>query len=168
MLERCFELQDALAILEIDRVLDPSPDELELHRAGLAEARRNRVELIAGSTARLMARMDAAAGTANAQVLLHSSTASSAVRSSNQVSRDVGDFQGRLGMGGDVKQVATRRWTVAAADAGGKALNTGAIGVAAAKDLSAKAGRAAGATTGRLTRAARDRAPRTLRGRDKS
>ena len=113
-----------------------------------------------------MARMDAAAGTANAQVLLHPATAPSAVRSSNQVARDVGEFQGRLGMGGEVREVATRRWTVAAADAGGKALNTGATGVVAAKDLGAKAGRAAGATTGKLTRAARDRAPHPLRRRD--
>jgi hypothetical protein len=35
VLARCFQLQDALAVLELDRVLDASPDELDQHRLGL-------------------------------------------------------------------------------------------------------------------------------------
>ena len=71
VLARCFQLQDAIAVLELDRVLDASPEELDGHRLGLRAARQNRLELISRSTERLMARMDAAAGTANTKVLLH-------------------------------------------------------------------------------------------------
>lgn len=34
VLARCFQLQDAIAILELDRVLDATPDELDRHRLG--------------------------------------------------------------------------------------------------------------------------------------
>ena len=70
VLARCFQLQDAIAVLELDRVLDASPDELDRHRLALRTARDNRMVLISRSTAGLMARMDAAAGTANSKVLL--------------------------------------------------------------------------------------------------
>ena len=63
VLARCFQLQDAIAVLELDRVLDASPEELDRHRLALRAARQNRLELISRSTERLMARMDAAAGT---------------------------------------------------------------------------------------------------------
>ena len=36
VLARCFQLQDAIAVLELDRVLDASPDELDGHRLGTA------------------------------------------------------------------------------------------------------------------------------------
>src|SRR5690606_8763223 len=50
VLARCFQLQEATAILELDRVFDAAPDELERHRLGLRTARQNRIELIARST----------------------------------------------------------------------------------------------------------------------
>jgi len=59
VLARCFQLQDGIAVLELDRVLDSSPEELDRHRLGLSAARQNRLELVAGSTARLLMQMDA-------------------------------------------------------------------------------------------------------------
>ncbi len=98
VLARCFQLQDAIAVLELDRVLDASPEELDRHRLGLKAARQNRLELISRSTERLMARMDAAAGTANSKVLLHPTTSPAVVQSSNHVAIAVVDFHGRLGI----------------------------------------------------------------------
>ena len=46
VLARCFELHDAVAVLELDRVLNASPDELDRHRRGLKSARQDRLELI--------------------------------------------------------------------------------------------------------------------------
>ena len=71
VLARCFQLQDAIAVLELDRVMGADPETLDQHRIGVRAARDNRRELISRSTLRLMARMDGAAGTANAKVLLH-------------------------------------------------------------------------------------------------
>ncbi|MER7590896.1 hypothetical protein ABTW72_25500 [Micromonospora sp. NPDC127501] len=69
-LSRCL-LQDAIAVLELDRVLDASPEELDGYRLGLRTARQNRLELISRCTERRVARMDVAAGRVNAKVLLN-------------------------------------------------------------------------------------------------
>ncbi|HEY2641420.1 MAG TPA: hypothetical protein VGI66_16245 [Streptosporangiaceae bacterium] len=74
VLARCFQLQDAIAVLELDRALATSPEELDRHRLALRATRQNRLELISRSTERLMARMDAAVGTATTKALLHPTT----------------------------------------------------------------------------------------------
>lgn len=135
VLAQCFQLQDAIAVLELDRVLDSSPDELDQHRLGLRTARQNRLELISRSTQRLMARMDAAAGVANTKVLLHPTTSRAVVHSSNQVAAGVVDFHGRLGIDRRRESLEARRWVDAAAEVRDKALETGAEGVDAAGRL---------------------------------
>ena len=133
VLARCFQLQDAIAVLELDRVLDTSPEELDPHRLGVRAARRKRLELIARSTATLMARMDAAAGTANRKVLLHPGKATAVVASSNTVAGAVVDFQGRLGIERDRDSLEARRWIEAAVEVRDKVRRNGASGVGAAK-----------------------------------
>ena len=135
VLARCFQLQDALAVLELDRVLDASPDELDQHRLGLRAARQNRLELIARGTERLMARMDAAAGTAKTKVLLHPNTSRAVVDSSNHVATGVVDFHGALGIEGSRESLEAKRWLDAAAEVRDKMLETGADGVGAARGL---------------------------------
>jgi hypothetical protein len=133
VLARCFQLQDAIAVLELDRVLDASPEELDGHRLGLKAARQDRQELISRSTERLVARMDAVAGTANAKVLLHPAKSPAAVQSSNQVAIGVHDFHERLGIESGRRSSEARRWVDAAAEVRDKALETGAKGVDAAR-----------------------------------
>ena len=135
VLARCFQLQDAIAVLELDRVLDSSPDELDQHRLALRAARQNRLELIARSTERLMARMDAAAATANAKVLLHPTASRIMVNSSNHVATGVMDFHGRLGIEDGRQSVEARRWLDAVTEVRDKALETGAEGIDAAGRL---------------------------------
>jgi hypothetical protein len=135
VLARCFQLQDAIAVLELDRVLDASPEELDGHRLGLRVARQNRLEHISLSTERLVARMDAAAGMANAKVLLNPIESPAVVRSSNHVAAGVHDFHGRLGIESGRQSSEARRWMDAAAEARDKALETGAKGVDAARSL---------------------------------
>ncbi|MBQ0906741.1 hypothetical protein [Micromonospora sp. U21] len=125
VLARCFQLQDAVAVLELDRVLDASPQELEEHRVAIRTARRNRLELISRSTERLMARMDAAAGTANAKVLLNPTTSRAVVHSTNHVATTVVDFHGRLGIERDRQSWDARRWLDAAVEVRDKVLETG-------------------------------------------
>ncbi|MFI7521363.1 hypothetical protein [Micromonospora globbae] len=135
VLARCFQLQDAIAVLELDRVLDASPGELDGHRLGLRAARQNRLELISRCTKRLLARMDAAAGRANAKVLLNPIDSPAVVKSSNHVSVAIVDFHGRLGIEGDRQSPEARRWADAAKEARDKALETGVDGVGAAVRL---------------------------------
>ncbi|MGB3955432.1 MAG: hypothetical protein WBL05_09175 [Brooklawnia sp.] len=98
VLARCFQLLDAVAVLELDRVLEAAPEELDRHRRALRITRQNRLELISRSTLQLVARLEVAAETANTRVLLHPIVAREIVASSNNVAANVVDFHGRLGI----------------------------------------------------------------------
>jgi hypothetical protein len=139
VLARCFQLQDGVAILELDRVLDASPDEVDGHRMGLKAAREKRLDAIAITTRNLIERMDLAAGTANKKVLFHPGKPREMVDASNQVGVVVADFHGRLGIEGDRESLEARRWAAAAAEVRDQALRTGGDGVDAAKRFGSEA-----------------------------
>ena len=151
VLARCFQLHDAIAALKVDRVLDASPEDLDRHRLGLRAARQNRMELIARSTERLMARVDAAAGTANTKVLLHPAASPAVVHSGDYVAIAVVDFHGRLGIEGGRQSLDARRWVDAAAEARDKVLETGAQSVDAARHLGNETLDRARSVTGKLS-----------------
>lgn len=163
VLARCFQLQDAIAVLELDRVLGAAPEELEQHRAGIRIARQNRLDVIERSTVRLMARMDEAAATADAKMLLHPKSAQTIKVSNELVGSQVRDFADTLGIENGHESVEVRRWLEAAIDARDRALESGAIGVENAKDLGERAvDRARMATTrlaGVLAKRAKGRQP---------
>lgn len=160
VLARCFQLQDALGVLELDRVLDVDPDELDRHRRGLRQARRNRLELIAGCTERVVARMDAAARRANLKVLLNPTAAPVVVRSSEQVARVVVDFHGRLGIESERQTLEARRWTEAAGEVRDRVLETGAERVDVVRRGGSEALTRARSVTGRLSSGISDRTTR--------
>ncbi|WP_417554334.1 hypothetical protein [Microbacterium sp.] len=120
VLARCFQLQDATAILEIDRVLDASPDdpgEVERHRRGLRAARQKRKGLITQTTASLLTRMDAAAARANAKVLFAPNASHKVVRAGNRIAEDITDFHSRLSIEQSRDAITEKRWIEAADDA---------------------------------------------------
>ncbi len=129
VLARCFQLQDAIAVLELDRVLEVAPGDLDGHRLGLKAVRQRRLETIAQTTEELLARMDAAAVTANAKVLLNPIQSPAVLRSREQVASTVADFQGRLGIESEGQSVEAKAWTSAATEFRDKMLETGAEGV---------------------------------------
>ncbi len=133
VLARCFQLQEALGVLELDRQFEEAPADLESHRRGLRAARANRLELISRSTEQLMRRMVDAAGVANTQVLLHPVASRTVVEAGNEVVGYVADFHDGLGIGRGGESVEVRRWAQAASDAFDKVLEAGADGVDAAK-----------------------------------
>jgi hypothetical protein len=101
----------------------------------LRAARQKRLDKVAAHTRDLLARMDTAAGTANAKVLLHP-TAPRVVDSRNRVATSVIDFEALLGIESDRSAVGRRRWLDAATDVKDRALATGAEGVEATRRLS--------------------------------
>ena len=135
VLAQCVRLQDGVAVLELDRVLDASPDQLNEHRVGLRLARENRLQLIARSTVQLIDRMNAAAERANAGVLIHPIASPSVVHSGSVVRDGVVEFQARLGLGREIQSLEARRWTSAAADAWDTAIKVGADGLAVANRI---------------------------------
>ncbi|MFJ6993120.1 hypothetical protein [Streptomyces sp. NPDC003090] len=166
VLARCFQLQDAVAVLELDRVLDAAPEELNRHRLGIRIARQNRLELIARSTERLVARMYAAAEAANAKVLLHPTKSPAVVRSSNEVVTGVHDFHARLGIESGHQSSEARRWAAAAAEIRDKALETGAKGVGAAKSFGNEALDRAGSVRNKLADGITERVRRRRAGEE--
>jgi hypothetical protein len=132
VLARCFQLQEGIAVLELDRVLDASPEELNKHRIALRLARQNRLQLLARSTVQLLARMKAAAEHANTEVLLHPIASPAVVRSNNVVAAGVVEFRERLGLTADSQSLEARHWLTAAGETWDAALKVGADGVDAA------------------------------------
>lgn len=160
VLARCFQLQEAITILELDRVLEVSPADVERHRTALHTARRNRLQRMARSTEQLMARMDAAAGTANAKVLLHPTTSRAVVNSSNVVATGVIEFHGRLGIDQGRESLEAKGWTNAAVEVRDRAIESGVEGVDAAKQLGNEAFNRARTATGKFSTRLAERALR--------
>ncbi len=134
-LARCFQLHDAVAVLELDRLLDASPDELDRHRIGLRAARQDRLELISESTERLMVRMKSAVDRANSKVLFSPTSSPAVVRSVNVVASEVHDFHGLLAIESGHESSEARPWKEAAAESWDKARVTGTRGIGSAKQL---------------------------------
>jgi len=151
VLARCLQLQDAFAVLELDRVLDTSPEELDRHRLGLRAARQSRLEPLSRSTMRLIACMDAAACAANAKVLLYPAASGALVHACNQVANTIVDFHERLGIELARQSWEARRWSDAAAEIRDKVLETGAQGVDTAIDLGKETFGRARSVTGKLS-----------------
>lgn len=151
VLARCFQLYDAVAVLELDRVLDANPDELDRHRIALQTARRNRREQISRTTERLVARIDAAAGIANTQVLLHPLQSGAVIQSSNHVATDVVAFNERLGIESSRQTLEAKQWTAAAVEMRDKVIETSSDGVDAAKRFGSRTFDSAKSTTGKLS-----------------
>lgn len=136
VLARCFQLYDSLAVLELDRVLDASPEEFGNHRRALRLARQNRLEQISLRTERLIAKMNAAAGWANTKELLHPTTARAVVQSSNKVEAAVTTFHKFLGIEDGRRSVEAKSWVEAVVDVRDKVIETGVDGVDATKRMS--------------------------------
>jgi hypothetical protein len=158
VLARCFQLQDAIAVLELDRVLAAAPDDLDGHRLGLKASRQKRLDTISRSTERLMARIDAVAGTANAKVLLHPTMSAAVVHSGEHVAGFVADFHGRLGIESGRQSLEAKRWLDAASDIRDKVLETGAEGVDVSRRLGNEAVDRARSVQGRVSSGIAERA----------
>ncbi|WP_197021610.1 hypothetical protein [Cellulomonas sp. HZM] len=146
VIARTFQLQDGVSILELDRVLDAAPQELDSHRLGLQTARRNRLELISTATARLLTQMNATVQKANSKVLLNPFDAPAAVRSSNDVATGVLEFRARLGIESGHESVDAKGWRQAATETRDKVVAKASQGAADAARLGSETyDRAAGA-----------------------
>lgn len=166
VLARCFQLQDAIAVLELDRVMETAPEDLDGHRLGLKASRRKRLDAISRSTERLMARMDAAAVRANTKVLLHPAMSPAVVQSREHVASAVADFHGRLGIESGRQPLAAKRWVDAASEVRDKVLETGAERVDVSRRLGNEALDRARSVQGRLSGGIAERALRRRGGQD--
>lgn len=151
VLARCFQLHDAIAVLELDRVLDAAPDELDRHRLGLQAARRDRVNLFVESAERLLLRMEAAANTANSKVLFNPIQSPAVIKSSNHVVEGVEEFHGLLEIEGSLQSADARRWRDAASDRWDTTFESGVAGIGTVKSFGGSTLGHAKSATGKLS-----------------
>ena len=151
VLARCFQLHDAVAVLELDRVLDASPDELDRHRLGLKAAREDRLALILQTTEMLLERMSAAVQQANSKVLFNPIQSPAIVRSTNEVAISVNEFHGLLGIESGHQSSEARAWGDAAGEQWGKVRGTSAAGAKTVQRFGGRTLDQAGAATGKLS-----------------
>ena len=121
VLAECFQLQDALDVLVLDRALDASPEVLEARRRGLRADRQDRLELISQDTEQLLARMDVAVGRANAKMFWNRTKSAAVVQSGNHLAAGVHDFHELLGIESDLRSWE-RRQLGPAAEMGSQAI----------------------------------------------
>lgn len=112
----CFELQDALDVLRLDRVMEVSPGDLDDQRSALEKHRQERRSSLVEATDQLVARIDAAAGAANAHVLLHANRARIVTSSANGVGESVAQLHVPLGIEFGRQDMDSPRWRDAARD----------------------------------------------------
>jgi hypothetical protein len=141
VLARCSELQGCLDVLELDRVLAVSSDELNQHRLGLQAARQRRLDRIAEYTERLLDRIDSACSTANAKLLWNWTNARAVLESGNRVAADVHDLQQLLGIVSPPRGWEARRLEPAA-EMGAQAIQKSKDAAPSALTLAALAGAA--------------------------
>lgn len=158
VLARCFQLQEGIAVLELDRVLETAPEDLAGHRLGLKRARQNRLDTISHSTEQLVTRIQAAAERANSRVLFNPIQSPTVVQASTNVTASVNELHERLGISAAESLVETRRWAAAAGDARARARTRSSEAVVTGKRLGSETrGRAASATGKVTSRIARRR-----------
>ncbi|MGC0368256.1 hypothetical protein [Microbacterium sp. SLBN-111] len=150
VLARCFQLQEGMSVLELDRVLDSPAEELDRHRAALQTARQRRRDLIGSTTTHLVARMDAAAIRANAKVLLNPKSTKVVVGARNTVASNVTDLHATLGLSNEQTALEARRWSAAVADVRDDVLDAGKGGLETLGRFSGDTIENARQSTGRL------------------
>lgn len=138
VLARCFQLQEEVAILELERVFHGAPDKLDGHRTGLWVAREEWRVIVLQNTRNLMSRLNSAARTTNLDVLLHAPEARAIVDAVNHVGAGIDEFHEPLGIdptGNVIRATRLRdavrdpeQWKDAGKEAGPAAAVGGAVG----------------------------------------
>lgn len=136
VLARCSELHDAVGILELDRVLDATPDELDRHRLGLKSARDARIALLSEATELILRRVDAAVDMANRKVLLNPIQSPAVVKSGIAITATVLEFHDVLEVESSRESIERRAWSDAATEGLTKVRHSGAAGVETVKKFS--------------------------------
>lgn len=96
VLARCIQVQDAVNVLELDRVIEEAPHQLADYRRGLTSNQAKRCLRIAEQTENLVDRMDTAVTTANAKLVWSRSKALQIVDSANDLSAFIDEVHGLL------------------------------------------------------------------------
>lgn len=139
VLAHCFRLQEEVDVLQLDRKMGESPEQLSNYRRGMKAFRQDRRERVASYTEHLLARMDGAVETANGKLVWTRTKSVAVVASGNHVANDVHRFQKLLGI-----EEHPRTWEVKQL---GRAADVGSQTIQKTKDTAPYAAAVATAAT---------------------
>lgn len=132
VLAQTVQLQDALGVIELDRVIEDSPGDLDTHRIGLQIARDARVNAITEATNTLLDRIQQAASLSNGQVVRQFINAPKLFKESKQTANKIVRLQNTLGVEGETTDIESKAWKQALAevrdDTAGKAVKVAVEG----------------------------------------
>lgn len=95
---RCLQLQDQMAVLELDRVLEIDPGNVNNRRLSLEEFRDTHRAQVLATASELVARMDAAATRADRQGLLHKDKAPAVVQAIDGTKKSIAELVKSIGV----------------------------------------------------------------------
>lgn len=161
VIAHCVKLQDGVGVIELDRVFEAHPEELDSHRRGLQISRDRQRESISRVTAKLMGRIEDAAAYSNSRALQSPLSARKVVDSSNTIIKEIVGLNGALGIEQDHEAINVVKWREAVATTGQKVAATtvgGAqvvarTGVAAGKHIADRTQKAASTVAAKARRA---------------
>ena len=128
-------LQDAGTILELDRVAQVEPDELDQHRQAVKTAREHRVRVISENADHLLKQLDQTAEKANKEVLLHPQQSPRIVDYCNLIKQDMAEFGQGIGLDRSSDPLISRPWLDAARDTTFRIMETSREGVDTARNI---------------------------------
>lgn len=114
VMARCLQLDNALGILELDRIVDSTPNEVDDHRRALRISRDKRIEIIAAQVEMMIERVRSASGTAFRGVLAHPMNSRAINTSAKAVGETMVGFANQLGIVANVPELESRAWWDAA------------------------------------------------------
>lgn len=128
-------LQDAGTILELDRVAQVEPDELDQHRRAAKTSREHRVRVISDNADHLLKQVDQTAEKANQEVLLHPQQSPRIVDYCNLIKQDMAEFGQGIGLDRSSDPLISRPWLDAARDTTFRIMETSREGIDTARNI---------------------------------
>lgn len=125
VLAKCIHMQDTFATLELSRVLDSSPDDINQQRLAILDNREKRLRLITNTARQLLEHLRGNIDMANAKVLLHPSVARIIAESNTRMVDSVTAFDAMIGIELEEQNIRTKKWLDAAKEVRDKVIETG-------------------------------------------
>lgn len=110
VIAQSLRLQDAVGIIELERIFDSHPEELDSHRQGLTAARRRRFAKIDGALSEFDAQLVASVEFANKEVVWNPFAAKKLGNAAKTMSDSIVEFQRLMGIESLSHEFGVRPW----------------------------------------------------------
>lgn len=117
VLGKCIQLQDTFSLIELDRVLGTTPEELNNYRRSVMASRQKRLELFSRSVNQLETRIQDVCDRVNGTVLFHPLYAPATVESGKHITASLGRFAQHVDLDLAQHDLHAKQWVDTAGEA---------------------------------------------------